>query len=74
MIPKLETNDIGNKGNLMIVDLQLQFKRFMMILNIQELNNGYSICSKTSFIAIKSSNSNFTTIFVSCLQQKIKFA
>ena len=41
MIPKLETNDIGNKGNLIIVDLQLQFKRFMMILNIQELNNCY---------------------------------
>ena len=43
MIPKLETNDLRNKGNVMIFDLQIQFKRFMMILNIQELNNGYSI-------------------------------
>ena len=43
MIPNLKTNDNGNKENLMIVDLQVQFKRFMSMLNIQEINNGYSI-------------------------------
>ena len=43
MIPNLKINDNGNKENLMIVDLQVQFKRFMSMLNIQEINNGYSI-------------------------------
>ena len=51
MIPNLKTNDNGNKENLMIVDLQVQFKRFMSLLNIQEINNGYSICSISIFIS-----------------------
>ena len=46
MIPNSKTNDNENKENLMIVDLQVQFKRFMMILNIQELNNGRSFNPK----------------------------
>ena len=58
MIPNLKTNGNGNKENLMIVDLQVQFKRFMSMLNIQEINNGYSIYLK------KSSTSKFIAIFM----------